>query len=394
MRCIINISNNSNTKIAIGLSGGVDSSVAAYLLKQQGFDVIGIFMKNWEETIEPNATQACTYAADLADVAQVCHRLDIPLYTINFSLEYWENVFSHFLKAYSAGYTPNPDILCNKEIKFKLFLQYAESLKATHIATGHYAGIQTEPEGPWLTKALDKNKDQTYFLAAINKAVLPRVHFPLSHLTKPEVRAIAAQLGLPNHAKKDSTGICFIGERQFQQFLSQYVTAQPGLIKTTSNETLGEHPGVLYFTLGQRKGIQIGGVRGAQEKPWYVIGKDNATNTLYVTQDPDHPWQFSTTLLATETNFLTPYSLPSRFQATAAVRYRQTPVPVTVTVQEDTTWIVTFDTPQKAVTPGQTIVLYDENRCLGGATIAYTDSPGGLLNLNKRTFACASSMNE
>ncbi len=367
----------------MGLSGGVDSSVAAYLLKQQGFDVIGIFMKNWEETAEPDASSACTYAADLADVEQVCQRLEIPLYTINFSLEYWENVFDHFLKAYAAGYTPNPDILCNKEIKFKLFLQYAESLKATHIATGHYAGIQVDAQGPWLTRALDRNKDQTYFLAAINKAVLPRVHFPLQHITKPEVRGIAAQIGLPNHAKKDSTGICFIGERRFQQFLSQYVTAQPGLIKTPNDEILGEHPGVLYFTLGQRKGIQIGGVKGAQEKPWYVIGKDNTTNTLYVTQDAEHPWQFSKTLLATEANDLTPYELPTQFRATAAVRYRQEPIPVMVHRQDAQSWLITFDEPQKAVTPGQTVVLYEADRCLGGATIRRTDSPGGILNLKK-----------
>lgn len=388
------MSHNSNIKIAVGLSGGVDSSVAAYLLKQQGYDVIGIFMKNWEETAEPDANTACTYASDLADVEQVCERLQIPLYTINFSLEYWEHVFEHFLKAYAAGYTPNPDILCNKEIKFKLFLHYAESLKATHIATGHYAGIQHDEHGFWLTRAADHNKDQTYFLAAINKAVLPRVHFPLQHLTKPAVRAIAAQIGLPNHAKKDSTGICFIGERRFQQFLSQYVTAKPGLIKTTNNEVLGEHPGTLYFTLGQRKGIQIGGVKGAEEKPWYVIGKDISTNTLYVTQDAAHPWQFSKTLLATETNGLAPDALPEQFRATAAVRYRQLPVPVMVQRQGEDAWLITFDEPQKAVTPGQTVVLYEAARCLGGATIHHTDSPGGILNLNKRTFACSSSTNK
>ncbi len=368
--------------------------MAAYLLKQQGYDVIGIFMKNWEEPSEPGASRACTYAADLADVEQVCQRLEIPLYTINFSLEYWENVFDHFLKAYAAGYTPNPDILCNKEIKFKLFLQYAESLKATHIATGHYAGIQVDEKGYWLTRALDRNKDQTYFLAAINKAVLPRVHFPLQHLSKPQVRAIAAQIGLPNHAKKDSTGICFIGERRFQQFLSQYVTATPGLIKTTNNKVLGEHPGTLYFTLGQRKGIQIGGIKGAEEKPWYVIGKDNTTNTLYVTQDAEHPWQFSKTLFATEANCLTPHELPMQFRATASVRYRQEPVNVTVSREDNQSWLLTFDEAQKAVTPGQAVVLYEGERCLGGATIRYTDSPGGILNLNKRTAACISSMNE
>ncbi|MFO1257499.1 MAG: tRNA 2-thiouridine(34) synthase MnmA [Gammaproteobacteria bacterium] len=362
---------SSNSKIVVGLSGGVDSAVSAYLLKQQGHEVLGLFMKNWDED---DTTEYCSAEADLKDVRQVCKTLDIALETINFSDEYWKHVFSYFLEEHQAGRTPNPDILCNQEIKFKYFLDYAKKLGADFIATGHYAQRASHPLG--LNKAADLNKDQTYFLCALNAHQLSQSYFPLHGLLKSEVRQIAKKAGFENHAKKDSTGICFIGERKFNAFLAEYIPAKPGQIRTADGQVLGKHNGLMFYTLGQRKGIHLGGMKNFQEKPWYVIGKAIDENALIVSQTENDPWQFSTALIATDINWITPIEQTS-FRCQAKTRYRQADQPCSVQRLENTL-IVKFDFPQRAVTPGQSVVFYEGDRCLGGARIMGTNSPGGL----------------
>ncbi len=361
---------NASTRVMVGMSGGVDSSVAALLLIEQGYQVEGLFMKNWEEDDD---TEYCTAKADLADAASVCQTLGIRLHTANFAAEYWDNVFEHFIQEYRAGRTPNPDILCNREIKFKAFLDYATELGADLIATGHYArravrktanGLQT-----LLLKGLDNNKDQSYFLSAVNAASLDRSLFPVGELEKPVVRDLAARHGLITHDKKDSTGICFIGERKFKDFLQRYLPAQPGVIETVAGEVVGQHHGLMYHTYGQRQGLGIGGLQQHGEAPWYVVGKDLQRNVLLVAQGNDNPWLFSSTLRATQLAWINriPPALPLR--CAAKIRYRQADQECIVDQQGDDAVLVSFTSPQRAVTPGQTIVFYEGEVCLGGAVI-------------------------
>src|SRR5690554_2857955 len=280
----------SETRVIVGMSGGVDSSVAAWLLIQQGYQVEGLFMKNWEEDDD---TEYCTAKPDLADAQAVCDRLGILLHTANFAAEYWDNVFEHFLHEYRAGRTPNPDILCNREIKFKAFLDYASELGADFIATGHYARVRSEDSNTWLIKGRDSNKDQSYFLSAVPEQSLARSLFPVGELEKSEVRALAAEQGFVTHDKKDSTGICFIGERKFKDFLQRYLAAQPGDIETVDGEVIGRHSGLMYHTHGQRQGLGIGGLAGYSDAPWYVVDKDLPRNVLIVAQGTDHPSLFA-----------------------------------------------------------------------------------------------------
>jgi tRNA-uridine 2-sulfurtransferase len=336
-------------KVIVGMSGGVDSSVAALLLKQAGHDVIGLFMKNWDE--EP-----CPADADYADVVRVCQQLDIPHYSVNFTQEYYDRVFQRCLDGFAAGETPNPDILCNQEIKFALFFEKALSLGGDALATGHYC--QTE-NGQLLTGA-DPNKDQSYFLYTLRSDVLQRVLFPIGHLPKPAVRALAHQHNLPTASKKDSTGICFIGKRPFKPFLSQYLKPSPGPMELPCGTHVGTHDGLPFYTLGQRKGLAIGGAGSA----YYVVAKDQARNALIVAQGDDHPLLYTQTVTARATTWV---STPPPERCTARVRYRQTATPCTVLSLDPLT--VQFDTPQKAVTPGQSLVLYDGPLCLGGGII-------------------------
>ncbi|MDO8272633.1 MAG: tRNA 2-thiouridine(34) synthase MnmA [Gammaproteobacteria bacterium] len=361
---------NASTRVMVGMSGGVDSSVAALLLIEQGYQVEGLFMKNWDEDDD---TEYCTAKADLADALSVCQTLGIQLHTANFAAEYWDNVFEHFIQEYRAGRTPNPDILCNREIKFKAFLDYASELGADLIATGHYArrvtrqtqqGAQT-----FLLKGLDNNKDQSYFLSAVNEAALERSLFPVGELEKPAVRDLAARHGFITHDKKDSTGICFIGERKFKDFLQRYLPATPGVIETVDGEVVGRHHGLMYHTYGQRQGLGIGGLQQHGEAPWYVVGKDLQRNVLLVAQGNDNHWLFSAALRATQLSWINriPPVLPLRCMA--KIRYRQADQACVVEQDGDEAVRVTFTTPQRAVTPGQTIVFYDGEVCLGGAVI-------------------------
>jgi len=353
----------------VGMSGGVDSSVAALLLREQGHEVEGLFMKNWDED---DGTEYCTAKTDLADARAVCDRLGIKLHAANFAAEYWDNVFEHFLQEYRAGRTPNPDILCNREIKFKAFLEYALHLGAEHIATGHYARIGDQDGHATLLKACDGNKDQSYFLCAVGEAQLQRSLFPLGELPKPEVRRIAAAHGLATHAKKDSTGICFIGERRFRDFLQTYLPAQPGNIETPEGKLMGQHNGLMYHTLGQREGLGIGGVSGASEAPWYVARKDLERNVLVVVQGNEHPLLYTDVLNTSRIDWInTSYpSLPLR--CTAKTRYRQPDQDCIVSANGDGTFAVHFDQLQRAITPGQQLVLYQQDQCLGGAVIEHT----------------------
>lgn len=365
--------------VIVGLSGGVDSSVSAALLKAQGANVHGLFMKNWEE--DDTATY-CSAEADLKDVRSVCRALEIPLQTINFSETYWEKVFSIFLEEYKANRTPNPDILCNKEIKFKAFLDHAIKLGADFIATGHYAQTRSCPTAKHYTleRGEDPNKDQSYFLYTLNQTALSHTLFPIGHLHKSEVRQIAKNLGLSTHNKKDSTGICFIGERKFKNFLQEFLLNEPGDILTLSGACLGKHDGLMYYTLGQRQGLHIGGKKGYLEKPWYVIAKDIDRNALIVSQEDAHPWQFSTKLTANALHWVQGSPPTTHFEATAKVRYRQADQHCYVTVTASDTIEVTFFDPQRAVTPGQSVVLYQGKHCLGGGIITHTNSEGGILN--------------
>jgi tRNA-specific 2-thiouridylase len=355
-------------KVIVGLSGGVDSSVAALLLREQGYQVEGLFMKNWEEDDTPGH---CSAAADLADAQAVADALGIRLHTVNFATEYWDRVFSHFLDEYRAGRTPNPDVLCNKEIKFRAFLEHALDLGADFIATGHYARRDTVGDRHRLLRGVDAGKDQTYFLYALGQRQLARSLFPVGPLPKAEVRHIAAEHGFVTAQKKDSTGICFIGERNFRDFLKQYLPAQPGDILTPAGERLGRHEGLMYYTLGQRQGLGIGGRAGAREEPWYVVGKDMARNVLYAAQDHDHPWLLSEALRAGQLHWVAdaPPALPLR--CTAKTRYRQQDAPCTVETINDGRATVRFDAPQWAVTPGQSVVFYQGEECLGGGVIEH-----------------------
>jgi tRNA-specific 2-thiouridylase len=352
--------------IVVGLSGGVDSAVAAHLLQQQGYRVQGLFMKNWEEDDD---AEYCSAAVDLEDARAVCKILDIPLHTRNFAAEYWERVFSYFLAEYGAGRTPNPDVLCNKEIKFKTFLEHALELGADHIATGHYARVTYRDGYYRLLTARDANKDQTYFLHALGQPQLAQTLFPLGELTKPEVRQLAAELGLPNHAKKDSTGICFIGERKFKDFLSRYLPAQPGEIHDPAGRCVGHHDGLMYYTLGQRQGLGIGGAKDSSGEPWYVVAKNLEHNVLVVAQGHDHPLLFRSVLEARQLNWIAEAPREIPFRCTAKVRYRQPDQACVITRLEGDACEVQFDEPQRAVTPGQSVVFYHGDECLGGGVI-------------------------
>ncbi len=347
------------------MSGGVDSSVAAYLLKEQGYDVVGLFMKNWEEETEDGV---CTAEADFADVRRVCGMLEIPYYTVNFSREYVERVFSYFLAEYEAGRTPNPDVLCNREIKFGPFLDYAKGLGADFIATGHYCNVLHVGGKSWLRKAADANKDQTYFLNQLSQGQLRDVLFPVGSLLKPEVRKIAAKLGLSTAEKKDSTGICFIGERRFREFLSRYLPAKAGDILTLDGKKVGTHAGAMYYTVGQRKGLGIGGLPGAGEGRWFVVEKDVRKNILYVQQNEGGAL-LSSSCRVTNLNWIPERPERERFECGAKFRYRQPEQRVSVTLTGEHEAEIVFSEPQRAVTEGQYAVLYDGENCLGGGVI-------------------------
>jgi tRNA-uridine 2-sulfurtransferase len=363
-----------DTKVIVGMSGGVDSSVSAYLLQQQGYQVSGLFMKNWEED---DNDEYCAAAQDLKDAQQVCDKLGIELHTINFATEYWDRVFEYFLAEYQAGRTPNPDIMCNKEIKFKAFLEFAcEDLGADYIATGHYVQRELIDNKYALLRGLDNNKDQSYFLYTLSHDQVAKTLFPVGHIEKPQVRAIAEQAGLITHNKKDSTGICFIGERKFKDFLARYLPAQPGDIETAEGQVIGQHQGLMYHTLGQRKGLHIGGRADSDELPWYVVDKDMPRNVLVVGQGHDHPRLLSNGLIANQCHWVNRVAINTTLHCTAKTRYRQQDVACVVTPlaadsneQTQQHFQVLFSEPQIAVTPGQSVVFYQQDVCLGGAII-------------------------
>ncbi|QKJ86807.1 tRNA-specific 2-thiouridylase MnmA [Paramixta manurensis] len=361
------MSDNSQKKVIVGMSGGVDSSVSAWLLQQQGYQVEGLFMKNWEED---DGEEYCTAADDLADAQAVCDKLGIKLHKVNFAAEYWDNVFEHFLEEYKAGRTPNPDILCNKEIKFKAFLEFAaEDLGADYIATGHYVRRQDIDGTSRLLRGLDDNKDQSYFLYTLSHQQIAQSLFPVGELEKPEVRRLAEQLDLVTAKKKDSTGICFIGERKFRDFLGRYLPAQPGVIVTVDGQVVGEHQGLMYHTLGQRKGLGIGGLKESNDNPWYVVDKDVASNRLVVAQGGDHPRLMSVGLVARQLHWVSRETLREPLRCTVKTRYRQTDIPCLITPLGDDHIEVRFDQPVAAVTPGQSAVFYLDEVCLGGGII-------------------------
>ena len=366
-------------RVIVGLSGGVDSAVAALLLIQSGlYQVEALFMKNWEE--EENELGYCPAEEDLKVAKQVAKQLNIPLHTANFSPEYWQQVFQHFLAEYQTGRTPNPDVLCNKEIKFSVFLDYAQKLGADFIATGHYAQIiyDSNPAHTQLLQAVDSTKDQTYFLHQVKSEQLAKSLFPIGHLLKKEVRKIAESAGLSNYERKDSTGICFIGERKFSHFLSEFLVAQPGPIETPEGKHLGQHNGLMYYTLGQRNGLQLGGQKNHPELPWYVVAKLLSSHKLIVAQGQDHPWHFSSQVHLDAVHWITPNGLSQAQEhqkLTAKIRYRQSPQACQILTQHTTA----FSEPQRAATPGQYLVFYNHlGICLGGGKITDTDSLGGL----------------
>jgi len=352
--------------VVVGMSGGVDSSVTALRLLEQGYEVSGLFMKNWDED---DGTEFCTAMRDLEDARKVSDRLGIKLHTVNFSAEYWDRVFEIFLSEYAAGRTPNPDILCNREIKFKAFLDYALELGADLIATGHYARVEEENGAYRLLKGVDAGKDQSYFIYTLGQKQLARTLFPLGGMEKPEVRRLAQQAGFENAAKKDSTGICFIGERRFREFLQRYLPAQPGDIVTDEGVTIGRHQGLMYYTLGQRQGLGIGGVHGAGQEAWYVVGKDMARNVLNVAQGHDHPSMFTDELEAGTLDWVDDMMLETPLRCAAKTRYRQPDQSCEVTPLAGNRCRVHFEQPQRAVTPGQAVVFYSGDVCLGGGTI-------------------------
>lgn len=353
------------------MSGGVDSSVAALRLLEQGHEVTGLFMKNWDED---DGSEYCTAKEDLADAQQVSDKLGIELKTVNFAAEYWDNVFEDFLSEYAAGRTPNPDILCNREIKFKAFLDYATELGADYIATGHYTQIAQQHNQFQLLRGLDNNKDQSYFLYTLGQTQLSRSLFPIGNMEKPAVRELAQKAGFINSRKKDSTGICFIGERKFKDFLQRYLPAQPGLMNTPEGETIGEHQGLMYYTLGQRQGLGIGGIKSAAEEPWYVVEKDLKNNILVVAQGHDHTLMQSNTLNASQLSWVSGQAVSNSFRCTAKTRYRQKDQACQVTLIGDDHCLVQFDDPQRAVTPGQSVVFYNNEVCLGGGIIDATST--------------------
>ena len=352
-------------RVVIGLSGGVDSAVSAWLLKQQGYDVVGLFMKNWEDDDD---SEYCSTRQDWLDAASVADVIGIDLEAVNFATEYKDRVFAEFLREYAAGRTPNPDVLCNAEIKFKAFLDHAVRLGAARIATGHYAGVRQAGDGSWqLLRGMDPGKDQSYFLHRLDQQQLARAVFPLGGMHKSEVRRIAAEIGLPNAAKKDSTGICFIGERPFREFLGRYLPTRPGPIVDDRGTVVGEHIGLAFYTLGPRKGIGIGGHRDSSGEPWYVARKDLAANTLSVVQGHDHPWLLSQSLRSGDVHWIGAAPQPGRRYGVKA-RYRQADAPARVIVDVDGARI-DFESAQWAVTPGQSAVVYDGDVCLGGGVI-------------------------
>lgn len=355
-----------SSKVIVGMSGGVDSSVTALRLLEKGHEVTGLFMKNWDED---DGTEYCTAREDLHDAQGVCDRLGIPLETVNFAAEYWDRVFEVFLSEYSAGRTPNPDILCNQEIKFRAFLDYAEALGADQIATGHYARNEWQGDAYRLVKGDDPGKDQTYFIYTLGQSQLSRILFPVGDLQKDEVRRLADRAGFGNARKKDSTGICFIGERKFKDFLMRYLPAQPGDIETPEGVVLGEHEGLMYYTLGQRRGFGVGGVKGATEDAWYVLAKDLARNVLIVGQSHEHPWLHSDSLIASQLSWTREGFAGEAFSAAAKVRYRQPDQRCHIEPLGNDRITVRFDTPQRAVTPGQSVVIYQGSECLGGGVI-------------------------
>ena len=356
------------------MSGGVDSSVSAILLLEQGYNVEGLFMKNWEED---DGTEYCTAKQDLADAQAVCDQLNIKLHLANFSVEYWDNVFEIFLSEYKQGRTPNPDILCNKEIKFKAFLKYANTLGADFIATGHYTQLKYDDNTSTslLYKGIDENKDQSYFLYGLNQSQLAKVLFPVGGLQKQATRELANEARLVNSTKKDSTGICFIGERRFKDFLNRYIPLQQGDIKTIHDEKIGEHQGLMFYTIGQRQGLGIGGIANFSNSPWFVVDKKIATNTLIVAQGESHPALFKNKLYVKDVHWINPeYSLnyaQHHPNLTAKIRYRQQDQQCSIT-QNDKGFIIEFTKPQRAITPGQSVVFYTKNLCLGGAIIEHS----------------------
>ena len=360
-------------RIVVGMSGGVDSAVSALLLKRQGYDVVGVFMKNWEEQDDAGV---CTAETDWQDVRDVCDVIGIPYYAVNFAQEYWDRVFSYFLDEYRAGRTPNPDVLCNREIKFKAFLDFAMQLGASKMATGHF--VQTNERGD-LLRGADPNKDQSYFLYMLHQRQLMKAVFPVGGLTKQQVRQIAAEAGLPVSKKKDSTGVCFIGERKFKQFLAAYLPAQPGDMVAPDGTVVGRHDGLMYYTLGQRRGLGIGGM--GDGRSWFVIGKDLESNRLLVAQGEDHPMLYSTESLAGGVTWVgnAPLQEGETIGCTCKFRYRQQDQPVEVTLRGDKLHIRALAL-QRAVTPGQSAVLYDGDRCLGGAVVETVLNPGSVLS--------------
>ena len=359
------MSYNNATKVIVGMSGGVDSSVSALLLKEQGYQVEGLFMKNWDED---DGTEYCTAKEDLADAQSVADSLGIKLHAANFAAEYWDNVFEHFLEEYSAGRTPNPDILCNREIKFRAFLDYAKALGADKIATGHYVQTGTYDGKVTLMKGRDSGKDQSYFLHQVEHLALEETLFPIGELEKPEVRSMATRHNFDTATKKDSTGICFIGERRFSDFLAQYLKKNPGPIRSVDGPVIGEHEGLMYHTIGQRQGLGIGGLKNASDAPWYVADKDPDNNTLWVCQGNDHNALFASTLYTSSLFWISgsPPALP--FSCSAKIRYRQADQACEVSVTGDG-YQVDFKEPQRAITPGQSLVIYAGEVCLGGGVI-------------------------
>ncbi len=364
----------SKQKVVVGLSGGVDSAVTAWLLKQQGHEVIGIFMKNWEDDDD---SAYCSSNIDFVDAAAVADVIGIELEHVNFAADYKDRVFAEFLREYQAGRTPNPDILCNAEIKFKAFLDHALRLGAEKIATGHYARVRLNDitAKHELLKGLDPSKDQSYFLHRLNQAQLSKTLFPIGELHKTEVRRIAAEIGLPNAKKKDSTGICFIGERPFREFLNRYIAKEPGPMKDEKGRVLGQHVGLSFYTLGQRQGLGIGGIKakgaqrgGGEHTPWFVARKDMVTNTLWVVQGHDHPWLQSHALQAQDVSWVAGVA-PVPAELAAKTRYRQADAPCTLQAATASTFGLQFPQAQWAVTPGQSAVLYDGEVCLGGGVI-------------------------
>lgn len=363
-------------RVVIGMSGGVDSSVAAYLLKEQGYEVIGLFMRNWDSTTNQDVLgnpdindDICPQEKDYQDALRVCNHLDIPLHRVDFIEEYWRDVFTYFLDEYKKGRTPNPDIMCNKYIKFDAFKKHAEQFNPDYIAMGHYARVKHTEDNVFLLRGVDDNKDQTYFLSQLTKDQLSNALFPVGEYVKNEIRAIAIKQNIPTATKKDSTGICFIGEREFSQFLTNYLPNQPGEIKTLDGETLATHLGLMHYTIGQRKGLGIGGSQKYDNKPWFVIGKDLKTNTLYAGQGFHHPQLYSTSCTVEEMNVIDSNLSIDHLECTAKFRYRQKDVPVTLYKKDDGLVEVIYKEPVRAVTPGQAAVFYHGEVCLGGGLI-------------------------